>query len=113
MKKSKELNNNVFYVYCHYRETDGSMFYVGKGSGGRDKSKSGRNSKWHEIVKKYGYFSKRIKDSISNEDAIKVEIEIISKNRDILCNIASGGQSGMYGIPLKSEHKEKLRIAKE
>ena len=112
MKRSGGDEDRKFYVYSHLRKTDRSVFYIGKGSGSRCKSKSGRNRHWHNIVKKNGYLIEIIKDKMTNEEACSLEIKLIKENRSDLCNVASGGESGLVGIKLTDEHKEKLRIAK-
>lgn len=44
-------NPKDFYVYLHSRATDGKVFYVGKGSEYRYKSKQ-RNNYWRRTVNK-------------------------------------------------------------
>jgi len=44
-----------FYVYAHFRATDGSCFYIGKGNGRRAFATQGRSKYWKNIVAKHGY----------------------------------------------------------
>jgi len=107
--------DSIFYVYLHRRITDGSIFYVGKGKGTRDSSKSGRSNHWRNIVKKNGYYIERVKDGITECEAYELEINLIRRlreDRKNICNIANGGEGGLFGIKLKDDHKEKLRNAK-
>lgn len=103
---------NVFYVYAHYKKTTGEIFYIGKGSKNRVLSKSGRNQHWKNIVKKHGFTWKILKDGMTNDEACALEIKLIKKNKNKLCNIAKGGESGLFGIELSAQHKVKLREAK-
>lgn len=43
----------MFYVYGHYKPNEERPFYVGKGTGRRCFSRSGRPKHWHHIVNKY------------------------------------------------------------
>ena len=45
---------NDYYVYLH-KTLDGEVFYVGKGTGKRAKSKAYRSKEWH--VKNVGFAS--------------------------------------------------------
>lgn len=104
-------NVNRFYVYVHRRKTDGSIFYVGKGSGFRASSKSGRNKWWRRIVIKHGYYYEIIKDGMTNEESCSLEIKLISELRragEDICNVANGGESGLVGVPMSKEQKELL-----
>lgn len=103
-----------FYVYLHRRKTDGSVFYVGKGTGYRVSSRSGRNRWWKRIVEKNGYTQEIFADGLTNEESCALEIEKIKELRSAgvkLCNVANGGEAGLVGIPLSEAHKEKLRKA--
>ena len=85
-----------YYVYRHKRLKDGSVFYVGKGKGNRLNDISHRNQYWERIVKKDGgYTAEIIKDGLTNEDACKLEKELISEiGLDNLSNLAEGGAGG-------------------
>lgn len=110
-----QVLNKMFYVYGHYRETDGALFYIGKGQDKRAWSKSGRSNHWRNIVKKNGYFIRLIHETECELEAYKLEIKEIlearTKGRSI-CNIANGGEGGLSGIPMEKYHKDKLRDAK-
>lgn len=103
-----------FYVYLHRKKTDGSVFYVGKGSGHRVTSRSGRNRWWKRTVEKHGYTHEIFADGLTNEEACAIEIEKIAELRRAgvkLCNVANGGEGGLVGIPISEAHKQKLREA--
>jgi len=86
----------MFYIYKHKRISDGSIFYIGKGTGDRLNSNKGRNTHWNRIVKKDGGFdSEIIKDGLSEDDAFELEIKLISEiGLDNLCNMTEGGSGG-------------------
>lgn len=110
MKRSTDEER--FYVYLHRRKTDGTVFYVGKGSGYRATSRSGRNRWWKRVVEKHGYYHEIISSGLTNDESCALEIEKISELRDKgvkLCNVANGGESGLAGIPLSDAHKQLLR----
>lgn len=109
MQKSTERK---FYVYLHRRKTDNAIFYVGKGSGCRATSRSGRNKWWRRVEEKHGYYPEIISSGLSNDEACELEIKTISDLRSMgvkICNIANGGESGLVGIPLSEDHRKILR----
>ena len=109
------MNNGKFYVYIHRRKTDNSIFYVGKGSGNRVFSKSGRSNHWRNIVKKHDYIVEIIRYFNCELEAYEYETHLIGEmrsNMERICNVANGGEGGLSGTKLKDEHKEKLRKAK-
>lgn len=81
---------NKFYVYTH--SVDGIVFYVGKGTATRYKSKSFRNKIWHNIVEYYGFDN--IEFNILYKDLDELTAETLEKNtilyppadNYILCN---------------------------
>lgn len=101
---------DCFYVYEHRRKDTGAVFYVGKGSSARIKSKQGRNSWWHAIVAKSGgYVAAKVLDGLDEEMAHLCEIERIDQLRKIgvrLCNMTDGGE-GMAGFKMPRESVER------
>lgn len=85
-----------YYVYQHKRLKDGSIFYIGKGTNGRLNSDGRRNQHWHNIVKKDGGFTAEIiKDNLTNEEALKLEVKVISEiGLTNLTNMTEGGAGG-------------------
>ena len=91
--------NNKYYVYAHINITTNEVFYIGKGFGDRCNSLLGRSKYWHRIVNKYGYDVIIIQESLSNEEALEIEIYWIKRiNRKInggsLINMTDGGDGG-------------------
>ena len=67
-----------FYVYAHYKKSNDELFYIGKGSTSRAYVKSKRNIHWKNIVNKHG-FNYKILEYFDNEnDALKMEEDLIS-----------------------------------
>ena len=104
-----------YYIYAHKRKTDGTVFYIGKGSIARSKTKNSRSKHWTNTVKKHGYDIVIVKSFTDEKKAYEYEIKAIKILRWIgcrLCNIADGGEGGLSGHKLTSEHKQRLRLAK-
>lgn len=92
---------NDFCVYVHCKKTDNTVFYVGKGSIKRAKSASlkSRNEYWGRIVKKYGFYPVILYKNLSEKEAFKIEMELISEiGRDKLCNLTDGGEGAVGRI---------------
>jgi hypothetical protein len=101
-----------FYVYIHYRLSDGVPFYVGKGCSQRDTVVWGRNSWWKRIVEKHGYYSERIEYFENEVDAFNKEKEIIFELRKqgiSLCNLTDGGE-GATGTSHSQTTKEAISL---
>ena len=108
--------NKVFYTYIHIRPDTNEPFYVGKGKGGRHKTKSGRNQYWHNIVNKNnGVFeSKILFEGLTEKEALSKEVEIEKELKEKgynLVNLAETGTSGPVGVPKTEEHKQSLSKA--
>ena len=91
-----------YYLYVHYRESDGTPFYVGKGSGIRawDFSAKGRNPYWHRTVKKHGIKVEIVFDNLSEQDAFDCETNAIIEFKYLgfrLTNMTVGGE-GCSGL---------------
>jgi hypothetical protein len=101
-----------FYVYLHIKETDGTPFYVGKGSGNRAYV-YGRNDWWKKTVEKYGYDVIILEDNLSEDVSLEREIYWIDRigRRDLgkgtLVNLTDGGD-GISGLIFTEEHKRKI-----
>ena len=98
-----------FFVYIHRRGSNGKVFYVGKGTRYRHKSKTNRSQHWHNIVKKHGYTIEIVQAGMQEWWALEMERDLILKYKDQgLCNRADGGQ-GPTGMVLSEEAKQKRR----
>lgn len=118
---------NKFYVYLHRRKTDGSVFYVGKGSGNRHSVVFGRNRHWHNVVSKHGYTSEIVMTFSNEACAFSLEVALIKfYSRKNLVNLTDGGEGSSnpsletrslmsvakVGIPQSKKHAIKSRSAK-
>jgi hypothetical protein len=105
-----------YYVYKHIRLKDGSIFYIGKGKGGRMYSVDARNQYWKRIVDKDGGFTaKLVQDNLTDEDALLLEKKIISEiGIENLTNMTEGGAGGdtRKGFT-KSEYDEWIKRKSE
>ena len=70
------MANNDYYVYEHIRNDTGKCFYVGKGHGKRAYQKS-RNEHHDRVTNKTSFTIKIIKDNLTEEEAYKLEREVI------------------------------------
>ncbi len=98
----------IFHTYIHRRKSDGSVFYVGKGTGRRPHSKSGRNNYWKRTVARHGWTSDIVATWATNEEALAHEVFLIECFRSMghsLCNLTNGGEGG-YGWIRSESAKE-------
>lgn len=101
-----------FYVYVHMKETDDSVFYVGKGCKYRYTTKQGRNQYWQRIVAKHGFTAEIVKNNLSFDEANAYEIVLIKQLKDqgcILCNLTAGGE-GCLGIKKTDAQKASISV---
>lgn len=101
----------MFCVYEHIRPDTNKVFYVGKGSSTRAKSKHRRNQHWNNIVSKAGGFSVNILiDNVDEEFAFFAETERIDQLKTLgyrLANKTKGGE-GPSGYRHTDEAKKKI-----
>lgn len=84
---------NKFYVYVHRRETDGRIFYVGKGKGNRAGQSHGRNKYWKNVAQKHGWFWEKPYENLTEACAHSIEKMLIhSIGKGNLTNICDGGE---------------------
>lgn len=109
----------MFYVYIHINPTTGKPFYIGKGKGNRAYSPKGRNKFWHNVVAKHGKEVQIIKEGLSEQDAHKIETELIrlygrrDNGTGELVNLTNGGE-GVHGkIYTKIERKKHSVVMKK
>lgn len=104
---------NNYCVYTHSKP-NGDVFYIGKGVPARPYKNSGRNVWWHHIVEKHGGYDVTIvEDSLTNDEAIELEILLISEAREAgwsLCNLTDGGD-GLVGFKHSEETRRKMQIS--
>ena len=75
-KNKKYDESRIYYVYKHIRLDNNTCFYVGKGRGNR-KDVPTRNNHHDNISNRYGHKAVIIKDHLTEEEAFKLETEII------------------------------------
>ena len=90
-----------YYVYAHYRATDGLIFYIGKGCGRRADWHYGRNSYWNKVVAKHGFYSRILVSNVSHSCAFSIERMLINVHHSAkLTNNSYGGDGGVsYHTP--------------
>jgi hypothetical protein len=92
------------YTYAHYKP-DGSIFYIGKGSGDRAYRTNHRNRYWKHIVAKHGSYTVDILARWkTHKEALSHEVLLISCFKDMghkLANLSDGGEgnSGYKATP--------------
>lgn len=101
------------YVYAHFRASDRTCFYVGKGTGNRIKKKDNRNIRWHRTVNKHGMIAVKLKDFDTDAEAYAFEAKAIEAYRASghkLVNLTEGGH-GPKGFHFTEEVRAKMRAA--
>ena len=92
--------SNVFYVYAHYRKSDGRIFYIGKGSGRRSHNPGGRSLYWRRVVAKHGRTVRILKRNMPEQCALSLERALIATHgREKLCNLSDGGDGVSGATP--------------
>lgn len=104
---------NDFYIYLHTRQSDGRVFYVGKGRGSRYRSKAGRNRHWRNVATKHGLEAEILFDGLSEDEAFEEERNVISELRyfgEPLTNLTDGGE-GASGYSHTRDAKQRISNA--
>ena len=96
-----------YYVYTHH-DSDGEIFYVGKGTRKRAWLASTRSKEWEDVARD-GYSVNIMFDGLSNYIAEKIEqITILHIGIDNLVNKTLGG-GGAFGYKHSKEWKDAAR----
>lgn len=108
MRKKNEINERRFFFYLHRNSKTNAIFYVGRGTGSRhiDFKNGTRSPFWNNYVSKHGEpIAEIFKSNLTNEEAAKLETELIIKygrrqfdKGGILVNLTLGGEGGMLGL---------------
>ena len=108
---------NKFYIYMWYFISNNEVFYIGKGTGNRylDVEHS-RNSYFKNIINKYkdNIDVKIYKDNLTEEDAFRLERELIKEyweKGECKANFHEGGCGGNTGNYNSEERSKKLSEA--
>ena len=104
-----------FYVYEWYNKDSGEVFYVGKGTNGRYKSKTGRNKYFLNYCNKHNCDVRKIKENMKEDEAFKLEIEMIKKYKDVglcKCNMSEGGEGSTFPEGSKEWYIQKINSIK-
>lgn len=91
----------MFYVYEYYKVENDEVFYIGKGTGRRIRELRNRNEYFKAIYNKYECAVRIVKNNLSNEEACKLERQLIAKSwkkGEAYCNLAEGGQGFSSGL---------------
>lgn len=105
---SGDAMRNDFYVYTHKRKTDGLVFYVGKGSGGRANLMVRRNPHWGNVAEKHGVEVVLYEVNLTEKEAFQSEVNAIKSFRakgHPLTNMTEGGEG-----PCGARHSDLTRI---
>ena len=101
-------NSKKYYVYIHYKKSDGKPFYVGKGKGKRAYWIHGRSQYWNRVKNKHGLQVEIFKSGLTESESHALEMELI---REIgiknLCNSTEGGE-GMSGWRPSEKTRKKI-----
>lgn len=108
------VHENIHYVYIHIRSDNNEPFYIGIGKDRRAWTfgRTARSPEWRSVYLNHGVDVVIYEHSLSPNEAMDIEKELISDYRDAgydLVNKSSGGQYGSSGVIRSRETRMKLR----
>ena len=104
------------YTYVNRRLDNDQIFYVGKGTRYRLNSTNCRNKYWKSTANKYGFYSEKLIDNLTDDEAFELE-ELVCDviGYDNLTNIAPAGLGGVgkmgSGVKLSATRKANISNA--
>ena len=116
IKKGFNINLRNFYVYLHVKESDGTVFYVGKGTKFRWSRVYDRTQHWKNTAIKHGVICKIVAHDLSAEEALVLEKKLIAsygrqdQKTGCLVNLTDGGE-GVVNYVWTEEHRKKISEA--
>lgn len=107
------MSTGKCYVYVHKNPKSGEIFYVGKGSGNRWKSRKGRNIYWRRYVDKYGFTPEIVIQGIKETCALSIEKAFIRMMLDSGKRIVNlvVEPTGMIGEDINIKYRKRLSMA--
>lgn len=116
IKKGFNINLRNFYVYLHVKESDGTVFYVGKGTKFRWSRVYDRTQHWKNTAIKHGVICQIVAHDLSAEEALVLEKKLIAsygrqdQKTGCLVNLTDGGE-GVVNYVWTEEHRKKISEA--
>ena len=116
IKKGFNTKLRNFYVYLHIKESDGTVFYVGKGTKFRWSRVYDRTQHWKNTAIKHGVICKIVAHDLSAEEALVLEKKLIAsygrqdQKTGCLVNLTDGGD-GVVNYVWTEEHRKKISEA--
>lgn len=88
------MQDNKYCVYLHRRKDNNEIFYAGQGTLKRPYCATRKLKAWNKVVKEAGGFIVEIiKDSLSKEEALKLETEVIQEYKSSLVNLVTSSST--------------------
>jgi NUMOD1 domain len=85
-----------YYVYGWFNINTGEVFYIGKGTKTRYRTKKGRNSYFTHYLNKHKCSSRILYNKLTEDEAYTKEVETIAYYKNIgqaKCNLTDGGEN--------------------
>lgn len=95
-----------WYVYAHYKKSNGELFYIGIGTGNRKNDVKSRNSTWTRQALESGYTVEVLSRFNNREDAVLEELRSQCLHRPSACIIYGDGPFSIDAIKARSLHSK-------